>query len=158
MSPKPVASGRHKINTGETVLYSEREDDQHHQGVVIIFKKGLEKCLIEWKPINSRLIKVRLKVRHINTTIIQCHTPTKDSEEDKRKPTNSFKQRHGMKIVMGDLNAKVENDNRNYERAMEREGCGSMNDNGKRLLDICTAYDFSLGGPLFLHRNVHKLT
>ena len=63
-----------------------------------------------------------------------------------------------MKIVMGDLNAKVENDNRNYERAMEREGCGSMNDNGKRLLDICTAYDFSLGGPLFLHRNVHKLT
>ena len=63
-----------------------------------------------------------------------------------------------MKIVMGDLNAKVENDNRNYERAMERERRGSMNDNGKRLLDICTAYDFALGGPLFLHRDVHKLT
>ena len=85
MSPKLVASGRHKINTGETVLYSEREDDQHHQGVVIIFKKGLEKCLIEWKPINSRLIKVRLKVRRINTTIIQCHAPTKDSEEDNKE-------------------------------------------------------------------------
>ena len=85
VSPKLVASGRHKINTGETVLYSEREDDQHHQGVVIIFKKGLEKCLIEWKPINSRLIKVRLKVRHINTTIIQCHAPTEDSEEDNKE-------------------------------------------------------------------------
>ena len=49
------------------------------------------------------------------------------------------------------------NDNRNYERTMEREGRGSMNDNRKRL-DICTAYDFALGGPLFLHRYVHKLT
>ena len=85
VSPKLVASGRHKINTGETVLYSKREDDQHHQGVVIILKKGLEKCLIEWKPINSRLIKVRLKVRHINTTIIQCYAPTKDSEEDNKE-------------------------------------------------------------------------
>ena len=67
------------------MLYSEREDDQHHEGVVIIFKKGLEKCLIDWKLINSRLIKVRFKGRHINTTIIQCYAPTKDSEEDKKE-------------------------------------------------------------------------
>ena len=34
-----------------------------------------------------------------------------------------------MKIMMGDLNAKVGNYNRNYERAMGKEGCGTMNDN-----------------------------
>ena len=37
-----------------------------------------------------------------------------------------------MKIMMGDLNAKVGNDNRNYERVMGKEGCGTMNDNGER--------------------------
>ena len=79
-----TGSGRHKTNTGETVLYSGGEDDQHQEGVAIILKKGLEKCLMEWKPISSRLIKVRLKGRHINTTIIQCYEPKNDSEEDSK--------------------------------------------------------------------------
>ena len=39
---------------------------------------------MEWKPINSRLIKVRLKGRHINITIIQCYAPKNDSEEDSK--------------------------------------------------------------------------
>ena len=66
------------------MLYSVREDDQHHEGEAIILKKGLEKCLMGWKPINSRLLKVRLKGRHINTTIIQCYAPTNDCEEDSK--------------------------------------------------------------------------
>ena len=145
-----TGSGRHKTNTGETVLYSGREDDQHHEGVAIILKKGLEKCLMEWKSINNRLIKVRLKGRHINTTIIQCYAPTNESEEDRKDTFYEQLQAelentpgHEIKIVMGDLIAKVGNDNRNYERAMGREGCGTMNDNRERLLDICTYWTSS---------------
>ena len=41
---------------------------------------------------------------------------------------------------------------------MGREGCGTMNDNRERLLDICTTYDFVIGGTLFPHQDVHKLT
>ena len=59
---------------------------------------------------------------------------------------------------MGDLNAKVGNDHRNYERAMGREGCDTMNDNGERLLDICTAFDFLFVRTLFPHRDVYKQT
>ena len=46
------------------MLYS-RRDHQQHKGAAIIFKKDLEECLLEWKPIKSRLIKVRFKGRHI---------------------------------------------------------------------------------------------
>ena len=56
-----------------------------------------------------------------------------------------------MKILMGDLEANVGNDNRNYERAMGREACGTVKDNGERLLDIETAFDFVIGGTLFPH-------
>ena len=52
-----------KTTTGETVLYSGREDDLHHEGVAIIMKKGMEKYLMEWKPVNSRIIQARLKGR-----------------------------------------------------------------------------------------------
>ena len=65
-----IGSGRQKTSTGETILYSGRDDNLHHEGVAIILKKGTDKCLMEWKPINSRLMKVRLRGKHINTTII----------------------------------------------------------------------------------------
>ena len=54
-------AGRQRTGTGETVLYSGRDDDMHFEGVAIILKKGLEKSLIEWKPVNRRIIKVRPK-------------------------------------------------------------------------------------------------
>ena len=58
-----TGSGRMKTTTGETVLYSGRDDDLHHEGVAIILKKGVEKSLLEWKPVNNRLMTARLKGR-----------------------------------------------------------------------------------------------
>ena len=56
-----------------------------------------------------------------------------------------------MKILMRDLEANVANDIRNYERAMGRDACGTMKDNGERLLEISTTFDFVIGGTLFPH-------
>ncbi|KAI4885603.1 hypothetical protein NFI96_005381 [Prochilodus magdalenae] len=160
-----TGSGRVKTQTGETVLYSGREDNQHHQGVAIILRKGTEKCLIEWKPINSRLITARVRGRHGNMTLIQCYAPTNDGDDeakdtfyDQLQAEVSAAPRHDLLIVMGDMNAKVGNDNTHVERAMGRHGCGCMNENGERLVELCTTYNLVIGGTLFPHRNVHKLT
>ena len=56
-----------------------RKDNQHHEGVAIILKKGIAYSLLEWKPVNSRILKIRLQGKHVNTTIIQCYSPTNDS-------------------------------------------------------------------------------
>ena len=37
-----TGSGRYRTNTGETVLYSGRDDDQHHEVVAVILRKGME--------------------------------------------------------------------------------------------------------------------
>ena len=104
-----TGSGRYRTRTGETVLYSGLDDNKHHEGVAIILKKGMEKCLIEWKPINSRLMIVRMKGKHINTTIIQCYALTNDSEKQSKDAFYEQLQaelesvpRHEMKIVMGE--------------------------------------------------------
>ena len=72
-------SGRYRTNIGKTVLYSGKDNNQHHEGVTIIPKKEMEKCLMD-----SRLTKVRMKGKHINTTIIQCYAPTNDSGEENK--------------------------------------------------------------------------
>ena len=71
----------YRTNTGERVLHSGRDNDQHYEGIDIILKKGLEMSLVEWKSINSSLMKITMKVKRINTIVIQCHAPTYDSEK-----------------------------------------------------------------------------
>ena len=136
-------SGRIRTNTGETVLYSGREEG-HYQGVALILKKGLERCLLEWKPISNRMMSMRLKGRQCNTTIIQCYAPTNDSSEDDKDNFYSQLQaetvvvpQHDVFIIMGDLNAKVGGDNTDFENVMGKHGVGMRNNNGDRLVEFC---------------------
>ena len=120
--------------------------------------------MLEWKPVNNRLMSARLKDRHINMTIIQCYAPTNDSSDDSKDNFYSQLQtevekalRHDLLVVMGDLNAKVGSDT-NCERMMGKHGVGVRNDNGERLVELCTMNSLVIGGTLFTHRDIHKLT
>ena len=158
-------SGRIRTNGGETILYSGRDDGQHHQGVAMILKRGVERCLMEWKPVNSRLLKIRLRGKHANTTIIQCYAPTNDGSEDEKEDfywqlqaETESTPRHDLLIVMGDLNAKVGKDNTDLERTMGVHGAGVRNENGERLVEFAAMNNLVIGGTLFPHREIHKLT
>lgn len=60
-------SGRIWTTTDETLLYSGQEDGQHHEGVAVILKKGVEKSLMAWKPISNRLLTIGLRGKQVNT-------------------------------------------------------------------------------------------
>ena len=59
---------------------------------------------------------------------------------------------------MGDMNAKVGDDNLGVERIMGRHGCGAINNNGERLVDFCADNSMVIGATLFPHVTTHKLT
>ena len=61
-------------------------------------------------------------------------------------------------IIMGDLNAKVGADNSGIDRVMGRHGSGIINENGERLVEFCTTNNLVIGGTLFPHREIHKIT
>ena len=48
---------------------------------------------------------------------------------------------HDVLVVMGDLNAKIGNENVGQERAMGKHGCGKINENGERLVDFSLDFD-----------------
>ncbi len=126
--------------------------------------KESAKCLIEWEPINERLIKARYNSTYAKTTKIQCYSPTNDADEEVKDAYYEALQtqidktpRHDVLLVIGDQNAKVGNDNSHHERSMGREGYGNMNENGERLANMCSTYGLVIGGTLFKHKNIHKI-
>ena len=67
-------------------------------------------------------------------------------------------------VVMGDFNARVGNDCNTWKGIVGSHGIGDEhhdprnNDNGSRLLDLCSQYDLSVTGTFFQHKDIHKYT
>ena len=59
---------------------------------------------------------------------------------------------------MGDLNAKVGVDNQGKESTMGRQGLRDANGNGDRLITFCQENRLVIGGTIFEHKNIHKVT
>ena len=66
---------------------------------------------------------------------------------------------HDMVLMLGDLNAKIGQDNNiQKERTMGRQGLGTMNNNGQRLYQLCSENNMVIIGSVFVHKDIHKYT
>ena len=160
-----TGSGKQQLATGETIIWSGRQDNNHHEGVALLLRKVTSKTLLEWKPINERLLYARFQSRFTKLSIIVSYAPINDAEEEEKDEFYDSLQAtleqippHDMTILMGDMNARVGNDNIGRERTMGKEGIGDMTANGERLVNLCEENDLVIGGTLFPHRTIHKLT
>ena len=61
-------------------------------------------------------------------------------------------------MVIGDRNAKVGSDNRNWEASMGTHGEGVINENGEMFCDFCASNGLVIGRTLFPHKKSHKPT
>ena len=77
-------SGRRILASGHTIFHSGRTDNIHRGGVAVIVMRKVEKTLLEWKPVNDRLMKVRFNSKFAKLTIIACYAPTEEAEEEEK--------------------------------------------------------------------------
>ncbi|XP_061176179.1 craniofacial development protein 2-like [Saccostrea echinata] len=137
-------NGKTTLQSGKLVLYSGREDGLHQEGVGIMLTKKAKKSLMEWKPINERLMYARFYTSTLKISLIVMYSPTNESpEETKETFTEELQEviyntpKHDILLIIGDFNAKVGSNNKGHESAMGKHGIGERNENGERLLDIC---------------------
>jgi len=138
-------SGKHCTPQGGILLYSGKPmKDKHESGVRILMSPKAHKSLTEWKPISDRIIMARFSTKLRKLVLIQCYAPTEQATTDEKdafhetlENTLRNAKRSEITLVIGDLNAKVGADNKNFEHAMGRHGLGNMNENGKRFAELC---------------------
>ena len=183
-----TGAGKTTLATGDTILWSGRKDNQHREGVALVIGKGwpwssgrggpghLErvalvirkeqnKTLLEWKPISERLLYSKFNSRFAKLSIITAYAPIEDAEDEVKDDFYESLQsaveavlKHDVLLVIGDLNARVGNNNTGRERVMGRHGTDTINNNGERMHDLCEFNDLVIGGTILQYELIHKLT
>ncbi|RUS81369.1 hypothetical protein EGW08_010867 [Elysia chlorotica] len=154
------------LASGETIIYSGlAEGETHMHGVALMMSHKATGALLSWEPLSPRVLTARFNSKGRKVTVIQCYAPTNTADiEDKEDFYEQIQAaidktpKRDMKILMGDLNAKVGADNTDRELIMGRHGVGQQNENGELFTEFCSFNDLTIGGTLFPHKIIHKTT
>ena len=92
---------------------------------------------------------------------MHIYAPTEDAEDQAKdefyarlQDVLERRNRHDMLIITGDINAKVGNDNRHYERVMGK----ARHRNKERQWRKTVFNELVITGTLFPHKAIHKET
>ncbi len=115
---------------------------------------------------SPQLIAARFNAKGRKTTLIQCYAPTNAATDEEKEDFYSALQaqidkspKRDIKIVMGDMNAKVGTENKERELTMGKNGIGIINENGELFADFCAFNDLIIGGgAIFSFKDIHKTT
>jgi hypothetical protein len=114
---------------------------------------------------NDRMSYIILRGRWIHIIILNVHARTEDKTDDVKDGSyeelervfDKFPKYH-MKILMGDLNAKVGREDI-FKPTIGKESLHEINnDNGVRVVNIATSKTLIVKSTMFPHRNIHKYT
>jgi Reverse transcriptase (RNA-dependent DNA polymerase)/Domain of unknown function (DUF6451) len=160
-------SGEIRIpNSGISFLFSGKPlAEKRESGVGLMLSASSRSALRSWIPVSDRILTARFRTRARHVTIVQVYAPTnmadsssKDDFYESLSATLNKVPRGDIQILMGDLNAKVGNDNSHRESVMGKHGLGTANDNGDRFVELCTNHGLVIGGTIFKHKDIHKVT
>lgn len=158
--------GKMMSTSGHTFIHSGKEVDSHTSGVGLLLTPLASRALLSYECHSDRLLSARFDCGIINMTVIVCYAPTEVSDADSKdqfyRAADEFLQKtnkHDIRLVLGDYNARVGNVRLGYESVLGPHAVAeAANDNGSRLLNLAISNNLVIGGSLFPHKDIHKYT
>lgn len=133
------------------------------EGVALLVSEWLERKVVEWKEVSSRLMWMRVKLGRESWVFISAYGPGCERSEEERisfwnelaRCVDSLKRRNNV-VVLGDLNARV--GVMQVEGVLGRHGVPGENLSGERLLDLCMEKELVIGNSFFKKKLINKYT
>lgn len=136
-----------------------------YMGTGFMVRKRIKHTVVDFEPVSERICKLRIRGKYRKITIVNVHAPTEIKEEEEK---DSFYEelakvigkipRYDVKIVLGDLNAKI------GKEAMYNDITGGhskhelTNENGKKLIEFATEMRMKIMSTSFQRKEIYKGT
>lgn len=158
-------TGNKNWEKGTYTIFCSGNSKKHVFGTAFIISKRIKHLILDFQPISSRLCKLRIKGKFFNYSFINTHAPIEDSSDDEK---DFFYQelervwntcpRHDIKIILGDLNAKVGQEPQFLRTIGNHSLHKESNDNGLRLINFAATTKMVIVSTYFPRKKIHKGT
>ena len=160
-----VGSGELTTDEGHK-LYFSGHNKYHREGTAILVNKSTASAVMEFLPISSRLISLRISAKPFNITIMEVYAPTSESSDQDIEEfyetiaLNIAKvPKQDILLIVGDLNAKIGVDaHKDWSGTVGKFGLGNTNDRGLRLLEFAKYYDLVIANTFQPQKLSRKAT
>lgn len=139
------------------------KDNRAKRGVSILINKRFKNKITNWDPIDENIIKVNLHIYGRRIAVLGVYTIS-DDEPVAMKDTFFEKLNEVLAdigntrdvIVLGDFNSRT--GRKINDKVIGPYGEDNINDNGTRLIELCTQNDMRICNGFYQHKEIHKYT
>ena len=142
-----------------------RSNEPREHGVGFAVRNSLLRMVEPGSGGSERLLTLRLNSTTGPVTLISVYAPTLSATPDTK---DIFYEnlvsiirnipRKEQVVVLGDFNARVGADHDSWSSCLGQFGVGKMNENGQRLLELCTFHDMCITNSFFRTKPQHKVS
>ncbi|GAA6070471.1 uncharacterized protein LOC115409932, partial [Tachysurus ichikawai] len=158
-----LGSGTQLIERSWTLYYSGvARGERRRSGVGLLIAPQLSHHVLEFTPVNERVVSLRLRVGDRSLTVICAYGPNGSVEYPtflaslggvlESAPTGD------SVVLLGDFNTHVGSDSDTWRGVIGRNAPPDLNPSGVLLLDFCASHSLSITNTMFKHKGVHQYT
>lgn len=140
-------------------------DEPREYGVGFAVRNSLLSMVESGSNGSERLLTLRLNTSEGPVTLVSVYAPTLSAMSEAKDEfyenlaaiIRSVPSKEQL-VLLGDFNARVGADHDSWPSCLGQFGVGKMNENGQRLLEMCTFHDLCITNSYFRTKPQHKVS
>jgi len=150
--------------TSQTTIINGKSERGHKLGTGFAIHESIIHMIKEFKDVNPRISTLTLKDKNLHIVLINVHAPTEEKDEEIKEEfydtlEEVFDTTVGnIKIVLGDLNAKIGKERIYHNVAGMHSLHEHLNDNGSRLANFASEKGLIIKSTMLPRKDIYKYT